>query len=69
MSTKELAYGLIDCMNEEQLENFVAFMRSFTELPNEETLEAIKEVEDMKKNPDEYKSYDDVDIMFKELLS
>ncbi|MBP1560351.1 MAG: hypothetical protein J6C96_03800 [Oscillospiraceae bacterium] len=69
MSTKELAYSLIDCMSEEQLENFVAFMRSFTELPNEETLEAIKEVEKMKKNPDEYKSYDDVDVMFKELLS
>ena len=55
-------------MTDEQLENFVAFMRSFAELPNEETLDAIREVNEMKKNPDSYKSYDDVDAMFKELL-
>lgn len=68
MSTREMAYSLIDCMTDEQLENFVAFMRSFAELPNEETLDAIREVNEMKKNPDSYKSYDDVDAMFKELL-
>ena len=36
--------------------------------PNAETLEAIKEVEMMKKNPTQYKSYTDVDKMMEELL-
>ena len=36
--------------------------------PNYETLEAIREVEMMKNNPEEYKSYTDVDEMMKELL-
>ena len=35
--------------------------------PNKETLEAIKEVEQMKKNPSLGKSYTDVDEMMREL--
>lgn len=38
------------------------------EIPNAETLAAIKEVEDMKKNPSKYKSYSDVDTMMEDLL-
>ena len=37
--------------------------------PNKETLEAIKEVQKMKKNPSLGKSYTDVDEMIKELLA
>ena len=37
--------------------------------PNEETLEAIEEVQQMKKNPSLGKSYTDVDEMMKELLA
>ena len=37
--------------------------------PNAETLEALKEVEEMKKNPDKYRGYTDVDEMMKELLA
>ena len=36
--------------------------------PNEETLEAIREVEEMKKNPSMYRSYTNVDIMMEDLL-
>lgn len=36
---------------------------------NSETLEAFREVEEMKKNPSVGKSYTDVDEMMKELLS
>ncbi|MFI3237938.1 MAG: type II toxin-antitoxin system RelB/DinJ family antitoxin [Lachnospiraceae bacterium] len=36
--------------------------------PNEETLEAIREVEAMKKDPTLSKSYTDVDLMMEELL-
>lgn len=36
--------------------------------PNLETLEAIREVEEMKKNPSVFKGYTDVDSMMEELL-
>lgn len=39
------------------------------EIPNEETLAAFKEVEEMKKNPSLYKSYTNVDEMMKDLLA
>lgn len=37
-------------------------------IPNQETLGAMKEIEEMKKNPENYKGYTDVDEMMKELL-
>lgn len=39
------------------------------EIPNEETIEAIKEVQELKQNPLSGKSYADVDEMMKELLA
>ena len=38
------------------------------EVPNATTLAAIKEVEEMKKNPSKYKSYNNVDEMMEDLL-
>lgn len=37
--------------------------------PNEETLAAVREVQEMKKNPALGKAYSDVDSMMKELLA
>lgn len=39
------------------------------ETPNNETLSALREVEEMKKNPSLGKSYTDVDKMMEDLLS
>lgn len=36
--------------------------------PNAETLEALAEVEEMKKHPEQHKGYTDADAMMKELL-
>lgn len=73
MSTKEYVYSLIDCMSEAQLKALAEFITSFSDvkepMPNAETLEALNEVEDMKRHPEKYKGYDDVDEMFKELLA
>ena len=69
MSTKEIAYSIIDSMSDEQLSAFVALFGKSSDIPNSETLEAIREVEDMKLHTENYKSYDDVDAMFKELLA
>lgn len=38
------------------------------DIPNAETLEALKEVQEMKKNPSIGKTYTDVDTMMEELL-
>lgn len=35
---------------------------------NKETLQAFKEIQDIEKNPNNYKSYDNVDDMFKDIL-
>lgn len=37
--------------------------------PSATTIEAIKEVNEMKKNPSEYKGYSNVDKLFKDILS
>ena len=39
------------------------------ETSNQETLEAIQEVEEVRKNPSQYKFYSDVDTMMKEILA
>jgi DNA-damage-inducible protein J len=39
------------------------------DVPNAETMEAIREVQEMKKNPSLGKSFTDVDKMMKELLA
>ena len=39
------------------------------DVPNVETIEAIEEVQAMKKNPSLGKAYTDVDLMMKELLT
>lgn len=72
MSTKELAYSLIDRLDEKQLDALVVILEGMSggyEEPNAETTEALDEVKDMKQHPENYKGYDDVDEMFKELLA
>jgi hypothetical protein len=49
MSTRELAYSMIDSLTEEQLNALVVFLSSMRrDEPNEETLAAIKDVEEGK---------------------
>lgn len=68
MSTKEMLYSEINNLTEDQMKGLLLFIRGFYKIENNETLSAIKEVEDMKKNPDKYKGYTDVDEMMRDLL-
>ncbi len=68
MSTREIAYNLIDTLSAEQLDAFIAFLRSITEIPNEETRQAMAEAEKIAKDHD-VKSYTDVHKMFDEVLN
>lgn len=48
MSTRELAYNIIDQMSEEQLERLVMFLKGYfpqKNIPNAETLEAFDELD------------------------
>lgn len=49
-------------------ENAIPFYIS-REVPNQDTIEAMKEVEEMNKHPELYKSYDSVDKMMEDILS
>ena len=49
-------------------EGKIPFSISLNKEPNKTTLEALKEIEEMEKNPSAYKSYKDVDEMMEELL-
>ena len=68
MSTREIAYNLIDMLSPEQLDAFISFLRSITEIPNEETRQAMLEAEKIAKDPN-VKSYTDVHEMFEEILN
>lgn len=48
-------------------ENAIPFSIS-REVPNSDTLAAMKEFEEMKKHPEAYKSYDSVDKMMEDIL-
>ncbi len=52
---------------DETLKQQIAFVPA-QEILNSSTLAAIKEVENMKKNPSKYKSYSDVTSMMEDLL-
>ncbi len=63
--------SIISANGENVKGNIVRYMRNVIEFktPNAETILAIQEVQEMKKNPDAYKSYDTVDELFKDILN
>ena len=67
MSIREIAYNLIDMLSEEQLKTFIDFIRSFTDIPNKETEQAMLEA-DRIAHDSSVKAYNDVDEMFREIL-
>ncbi len=68
MSDKERAIELINNASEDCILYVISYLQN-AETLNSETLEAMAEVEEMKRNPSLYKGYTDVDEMMKELLS
>ena len=69
MSTREKLLHAIGLLSDEQIEGLYAFLNGFypDEITNADTLAAFAEVEEMKKNPDDYKGYTDLDTLFKDL--
>jgi len=68
MSTREQAYRIIDGLSEEQLEGLLMLFGSGSaEIPNEETIEAMKE-SDRIAGDSSVKGFTDIDKMFGEIL-
>ena len=68
MSTREMAYNVIDIMTEEQLSEFLRNYLGLDEIPNSDTLEALLELRYMEQHPEEYKTYESAENMFKDIL-
>lgn len=69
MSTRDAALNIINLMDEEQLRSFVSLFRGVvSDIPNEETIAAMQEAEDMLKDPNALK-FSSVDDLFAELRS
>ncbi len=63
--------SIISANGENVKGNIVRYMMNVIDLktPNAETILAIQEVQEMKKNPAAYKSYDTVDELFEDILN
>lgn len=68
ISVREFAYKCVDDMTEQQMLEFIRDQIGLDDIPNQETLEALEELQYMKEHPEEYKSYKSVDEMFKDIL-
>jgi hypothetical protein len=68
ISVREFAYRCVDNMTEQQMLEFIRDQIGLDDIPNQETLEALEELQYMKEHPEEYKSYKSVDEMFKDIL-
>lgn len=68
MSTKELAYNIIDNLSEEQLSAFVSLFSLTAEIPTEETQAAMLEANRIANDPN-VKGFTNTDELFKELLA
>lgn len=71
MSTKELACSMIDNLTEEQLNALMVILKSWetvNDIPNEETLEAMQEMEDIMSGKIPAKRYETVQEMVEDIM-
>ena len=69
MSTRDMALNIVNLMNEEQLRGFVALFQGIvSDIPNEETVAAMEEAEEMLKDP-KARKFTSVQELFAELRS
>ncbi|MCM1329205.1 MAG: hypothetical protein NC253_07160 [Ruminococcus sp.] len=71
MSTRELAYSIIDGFTDEQIEGFVLMFKNSVpdeDIPNAETEAAMLEADRIARDPN-VKAYTDTNEMMRDLLS
>lgn len=69
MSTRDVAINIINMMDDEQINSFVKlFNPVISDVPNEETIKAIEEAEELLKSPNA-KKYNSVEELFEDLMA
>lgn len=69
MSMRETAVNIVNLMSDEQLAGFICLFKEMVlDIPNEETLAAMKEAESLLKDPNATK-FSSVEDLFAELMS
>ena len=69
LATKDIALSIVNMMSEEQLQSYVnLFQGIISDIPNDETVSAMQEAEEMLKDPDAVR-FNSVDDLFAELRS
>lgn len=69
MSSRDMAINIVNMMDDDQIDNFVKLFRPIvSDIPNEETLRAIEETEEMLKLGDT-KKFDSLKELFEDLAS
>ena len=69
MSTRDIAINIVNMMSEDQLRGFVTlFQPVISDIPNEETIEAMNEAEALLEEPNAMR-FSSVDDLFEELRS
>ena len=69
LATKDIALSIVNMMSEEQLQSYVnLFQGIISDIPNDETVSAMQEAEEMLKDPDAVR-FNFVDDLFAELRS
>lgn len=68
MTSKEMMISILDMLNEEQLRELMLYAETYLH-PNEETLAAMTETEDILAHPENYKGYTSVDEMMEDILN
>ena len=67
LATKDIALSIVNMMSEEQLQSYVnLFQGIISDIPNDETVSAMQEAEEMLKDPDAVR-FNSVDDLFAEL--
>lgn len=71
MSTREMAFNILDRMTEKQLESFVQLFSDYVEdeeIPSDRLLAAFAEEDEMRNDPEKYKRYSDIGEMMRDAL-
>ena len=68
---KKYAIDLINQIPDSNIDNIIIYLQDIllSDKFNADTIAAINEVEDIEKNPDNYKSYKNADEMIKDILN
>lgn len=66
MSTRELAYNVIDCMSEEQLEGFVMMFKGLID-ENTISAETMSVIDDIENNRNMSKEFSSVEALMEDL--